>query len=422
LTAVLKRLPVNALLAVAGQFFASLTNFGTGVIVGRACGPTEYGLYFLGFTILVFLLELQNALISTPYSVYAPRQAEGEAAWYRGSVLAHQGTLSLLVSAGFLLAALVSAAGFGPHGMAPVFMALAAASVFFLLRDQTRRLCFAHMQMRTALVCDALVAVLQLGGLYAVYRAGWLTPAAAYGVVGVACAVVSLGYFWLADGGVKVSFARGREDFARHWVFGKWVVASAVLWGVSMNFYPWLINYYQGPEQAGVWGAAFTLVSLGNVFMMGVHNFLGPKIASVYATSGAPALRRYVFEANAALAVPMLGLCAVLYIAGEWMLGLVYGEAFAAGAPVMTVLAINLTLLALAFVFSRGLFAIERADLDFQVNFIPLVLLFAAGIPLVREYGIKGAAWALCLANGVALCCRMAAFLIAQPREEVVAG
>jgi O-antigen/teichoic acid export membrane protein len=156
--------------------------------------------------------------------------------------------------------------------------------------------------------------------------------------------------------------------------------------------------------------------------MMGVHNFLGPKIASVYATSGAPALRRYVFEANAALAVPMLGLCAVLYIAGEWMLGLVYGEAFAAGAPVMTVLAINLTLLALAFVFSRGLFAIERADLDFQVNFIPLVLLFAAGIPLVREYGIKGAAWALCLANGVALCCRMAAFLIAQPREEVVAG
>jgi hypothetical protein len=68
------------------------------------------------------------------------------------------------------------------------------------------------------------------------------------------------------------------------------------------------------------------------------------------------------------------------------------------------------------------LFALERADLDFQVNFLPLVLLFAAGIPLVRNYGIKGAAWALCLANTVALGSRAAAFLLAQPRQEAAAG
>jgi len=48
--------------------------------------------------------------------------------------------------------------------------------------------------------------------------------------------------------------------------------------------------------------------------------------------------------------------------------------------------------------------------------------LFAAGVPLVRAYGIQGAACALCLANGVALCCRAAAFLMAQPREEVATG
>lgn len=418
----LNKLPLKPLLAVAGQFFASLTNFGTGVIVGRACGPADYGLYFLGFTILVFLLEIQNALISTPYTVYAPRKYGEDAAWYRGSALLHQAVFCAVVSAGFAVVAMAGQAGYGPDGMAPVFLMLSVASASFLLRDQTRRLCFAHLRMGLALVCDAAVAMLQLGGLMALAALGWMNSSVAYAVVAVSCGVVAASCLLYEAPGTRLSWARSVESFAQHWAVGKWVVASAVLWGVSMNFYPWLINYYQSPEQAGVWAAAVTLVSLGNVFMMGVHNFLGPKIAAVCAESGPGALRQFVLEANAVFALPMLALCAFLYFAGAPLLGLIYGEAYIGGASVLFVLSINLTLLALAFVFSRGLFALERADLDFRVNFIPLAVLFAAGIPLVRDHGIRGAAWALCLANGVALSCRMAAFLLAQPRKGGLTG
>ncbi len=418
----LKRLPMKALLAVAGQFFASLTNFGTGVIVGRACGPADYGLYFLGFTILVFLLEIQNALISTPYTVYAPRKQGDEAAWYRGSALLNQAVLCAVVSVGFVLVAAAGEMGYGPAGMAPVFFMLSVASACFLLRDQARRLCFAHMRMGLALACDAAVAVLQLGGLLALAALGWMSSTVAYGVVAVACGVVAGAYLLLEAPNTRLSWRLSVASFAQHWAVGKWVVASAVLWGVSMNFYPWLINYYQNAEQAGIWAAAVTLVSLGNIFMMGVHNFLGPKIAAVYAESGPGALRKFVLEANVVFALPMLALCIFLYFAGAPLLRLIYGDAYIEGASVLFVMSLNLTLLALAFVFSRGLFALERADLDFRVNFVPLAVLFAAGVPLVRDHGIRGAAWALCLANGVALCCRLAAFLTARPREEVVTG
>lgn len=415
-----RRLPRTVALAVAGQAFASLTNFGTGMIVGRASGPADLGLYYLGFTILVFILEMQNALISTPYSVYAPRKNGDDAAWYRGSVLVHQGFLCLLVSLAFLLAALIASYGVGPQGISTVFLALAAASTGFLLRDQARRLCFAHMRMDLALVSDAAVAVLQLGGLALLWYLGGLNAVTAYLIVGVACGVAAAAYILTELRTARVSFARGRQEFARHWEFGKWIVASALVWSLSMNFYPWFIDYFHGTGAAGIWAAGFTLVSLGNVFIMGIHNFLGPKIATVYATSGEAALRAYVLEACLMLAIPLVALCVFLHFAGPFLLTTIFGEPFREAAGILVWLALNLSALGLGFIFSRGLFALERASLDFQVNFVPLALLFAAGVPLVRTYGLRGAAWALCLSSGVALCCRMAAFMLAQPRDEKV--
>lgn len=412
----------NAILALVGQGFLSLTTFGTGVLVGRACGPEQYGLYFLGFTIVVFMLELQNALISTPYSVYAPRKPAGELPLYKGSILLHQAAICGLALLGFLLAAAVTGLGFGPAGMSAIFLSLSVAGTCVLLRDQTRRFCFTHLQMRTALWGDILVAVLQLGTLGTLYALGWLTPVSAFLISGLACAVAAGHYLFGEREQFSFSFARGVADFSLHWNFGRWVVASALVWGVSMNFYPWLVNYFRGAYEAGLWGASATLVALGNVFILGLHNLLGPRMAAVYAASGPEALRTFVLQSTLAFAVPLAMLSVFIYFAGPLLLSLIYDEAYAPGAPVMFVLSVNLAMLGVASVFSRGLFAIERADLDFQVNFLPLVLLFAAGIPLVKGYGIKGAAWALCLANIVALCSRAAAFLLAQPRQEPAAG
>ena len=60
----------------------------------------------------------------------------------------------------------------------------------------------------------------------------------------------------------------------------------------------------------------------------------------------------------------------------------------------------------------------ERADLDFKVNFVPLALLVVLGAPLTWRFGVVGAATGLCVANCAALCCRAAAFMLAAPRTE----
>jgi len=409
---------LRPLLGIAGQVFVSGTNFGTGVLLGRFAGPEQYGYYFLGFTLLVYMMELQNALISTPYMVYAPRLNEAERRVFAGSALLHQGALMAAVVLIFLgLAALASFGVLSP-AMTPVFLMLSLAGALFLLRDQVRRFCFAHMQMLSALVCDVAVAALQLGGIVVLARSGRLDAFAAYVMIAAACGSVA-GVWLLLN---RARFAPTPSEFwpalRRNWTFGRWVFASAVVWGLSMNFYPWLLNAFEGAEAAGLWAACFTLVMLGNILLMGVTNFLGPRIAALYAEAGLHAVRPYVWKASAVFVVPLAGLCLFLFFFGGRLLGLIYGPEFTAGAPALTLLSINLLALALAFSFSRGLFAMERADLDFKVNFVPLACLVLLGAPLTWQFGLVGAAAGLCVANCAALCCRAAAFMLAAPRME----
>jgi O-antigen/teichoic acid export membrane protein len=409
---------LRPLLGLAGQVCVSGTNFGTGVLLARFAGAEQYGHYFLGFTLLVYLVELQNALISTPYMVYAPRMDAQERARYAGSALLHQGAAMAAASLLFLLAAGCAYAGIIDPALAPVLLLLSIAGGFFLLRDQVRRFCFAHMQMASAFLCDMAVAALQLGGLALLAWTGALNALSAYGVIAVACGAISLGWLYWARGDFRVAPVDFTESLRKNWRFGRWVFASAAVWGLSMNFYPWVLAYFEGPETTALWGACITVVMLGNILLMGVTNFLGPRIAALFAESGLDAMRAYVWRSNALFAVPLGALCLFLWFFGAPLLSLIYGAEYAAASGALTLLTVNLLALALAFAFSRGLFAMERADVDFAINFVPLACLLAVGVPLTAQYGLVGAAAGLCAANCAALCCRAAAFVYVSLRLE----
>jgi hypothetical protein len=51
----------KGLLSLIDQMIVSLSNFLSGVIVGRACGAEEFGLYSLGFSLLLCAAHVQGA-------------------------------------------------------------------------------------------------------------------------------------------------------------------------------------------------------------------------------------------------------------------------------------------------------------------------------------------------------------------------
>ncbi len=408
----------KGVLAIAGQGFASGTNFLTGVIIGRACTKEEFGLYVLGFTILVFVLELQNAMITTPYMVYAPRlESEGHKR-YTGSTLIHQGALTAFVIFGLATGVFASrhSANFG-H-LHAVLWTLAGVMLFIMLRDYVRRVCFANLEMFSALVIDAVVSIIQIAGLFLLARAGLLTAVRAYLVIGAACGVISIGWLLVRADMFSMSFKCAAADFGKNWMFGKWVVASALLWSFSMNFYPWLLSYFKDEAAVGVFGACWAVVNLGNMILMGAQNFLGPKIASIYAESGLTRIYVFLTKACLVLGVPLAAFSVAMLFGGEWIVTLVYGGKYAGTGAIVFVLSVNLFALALSFPFGRALFAIERADMDFYINFVSLGVLLVFGIWMTRGYGPLGAALGLMAANISSCAVRFAAFLLLAGRAK----
>jgi O-antigen/teichoic acid export membrane protein len=403
-------------LSLIDQGVASATNFLTGVIIARACSKEELGLYMLGFSLILLVTDLQASLIATPYMVYAPR-LKGEAhASYTGSTLVHELALCFLIVLALIGGEIAIRHGVGPRGLGPVLWALVAVATFIMLRDYARRLCFACLKIKEAVLLDAGIAVGQIGGLLLLARFGLLSANRAYWVIGFACGVAVLGWLWAERSFYRLRVSESLADLKRNWIFGKWVFASGLVWTLSMNLYPWLLAAFHGTASAGLWAACLGAVALGNPAVLGVQNFLGPKIAHVYAEEGGGALRRFVLRASAAFALPMLLFGLAMMFWGGPLVTLLYGHQYAGNGLVVTILAFNLAVFVVAFLFSRALFAIERADVDFVVNFVALFIMLTLGLWLVRVLGPLGAALGWLGANLATSGVKAGAFLRLQAR------
>jgi O-antigen/teichoic acid export membrane protein len=405
----------QGIISLADQAVASATNFLTGVIVARACSKEELGLYMLGLSLILFMTDLQTSLITTPYMVYAPRLKGRAHALYTGSTLIHQLAFCLIAMLGVLCGSFVVTNWVGPRALGPVLRALVLVIALIMLREHARRVSFARLRLRTAFIFDTCIALGQLSGLLVLAHFGLLSASRAFWAIGLVCGIAVLGWLWSDRGFYEPRMSESLADLRKNWIFGKWVFASGLVWAVSMNLYPWLLATFRGVASAGVWAACLGVVSIGGPVMVGIQNLAGPKIAHVYAAAGHKALHRLVFKLTAVVAIPMSLLCLVTFIWGGRLLTLLYGRQYAGNRMIVAILALNLLVSAVAFPFSRALFAVDRADLDFLVNFTALFIMVTIGLWLVRAFGPLGAAFGLLGANFSTSAVRAGVFLRLPP-------
>jgi len=386
-------------LALADQLAASATNFLTGVIVGRACAPQEFGLYMLGFSIVFLAMRLQTALISTPYMVFSPQLTEEERKKFAGSILVHQFGITALAMVALVVAGIVIRALKSPHDLADVLFALTFAIGFILLRDFVRNICFSHLNFMAAFFLDCGIGVVQICGLLGLARVGLLAAHSAFLVIGAACGLAVA--VWFLSSGALLAVRR-REvvpTFRRNWQFGRWIFASGLLWESGLSVYPWILTFFHGTLATGVWAACFGVVALGNPLLLGMQNYLGPRIAHAYVDFESAARRGFVMRSSLYFTLATLPIATVIAVAGGFLVILVYGEKYAGHGSVMLILALGLLLVPVRFALARSLFAMDRALLECATNLVPLVVLVTLGIWLVKSFSVIGVAFGLLLGD-----------------------
>lgn len=386
-------------IALVDQLAASATNFLTGAIVGRACVPHEFGLYMLGFSIVFLAMRLQTALISTPYMVFSPQLGSPDREKFAGSTLVHQLGITVLSIAALIIAGFVLRAGIGPQGLANVMFALTFAIGFILLRDFVRNICFSHLKFLAAFLLDTGIGIVQICGLLFLTYLGWLSAQSSFLVIGLACGIAVVIWFYRSKELLIVEAAEIVPIFRRNWQFGRWIFGSGLLWEAGLSLYPWILTFCHGTSATGVWAACFGVVALGNPLLLGMQNYLGPRIAHAYAESKATSMRRFVMKSSLFFTVATLPIAVIIATAGNFLVILVYGEKYAGHGSVMLILAAGLLLVPVRFVLARSLFAMDRAFLECVTNLVPLAVLVILGVWLVKSFSVVGVASGLLLGD-----------------------
>jgi O-antigen/teichoic acid export membrane protein len=402
---------------VADQAVASFTNLATLVIIGRSCSKEQLGLYALAFVVFAGAVEVQASLISTPYTVHRPRLSPDEGREFLGATLLFQFAFSLLAMAfiGAVGALLGILEGFG--AVADVMKVLGLTVAFMLLKEHLRRVCFAGLRMRSAAALDASAGLIQVSALLVLAGGGMLSADTALGVIAASSGAAALAWLVRNRDHYQVTVGRAAGRIRAMWKQGRWMTASGLLSIIAAQLYPWLLTAMHGAAATALWAACWSLTSIVNPLVLALTNYLGPAAATTYAVGGARRLRSMLRNVSTLFTLSMGLFCIGAVALGARVVATVYGSGYAHDGLVISLLALNVIPVGLSVISSRGLFAIERADVDFRINLVPAAVGFTAGLFLTYAYGVEGAAAALLAGNTLAAAARYRSFaaLTADP-------
>lgn len=400
----------RGLLTLVDQVVVSLTNFSTGILIGRFCSKETLGLYMLGYTVVLFAIAVQQMLVTSPYILIWPRLEAEAAQRYTDGAYMQQLSMGGTLSVALLIAAGIFHLAHSP--LALVMLALAFSAPLLLFKEMFRRVCFTKLRVQQAMLADLAVGVLQVALLFLFARQHWLSAPTGMLAVGIASSVLLVA--WMARYAKALNFhiAEIRDVLTKNWHLGRWIFGSQLLWSASLYSYPWLVSKMHGTAAAGVWAACFGINALGNPLLLGLQNYIEPKVSHAFATGGTGAMRQLVWKATAVLTGSMLLFSGGIFFAGNRLVVLLYGPKYAGNGLTIFLLTLSFAAGAAGFALSCGFFASGHGKLDLRISWVYPVAVCACGIPLVRLYGPIGGAVALLIAHMIAAMLRMLQFAV----------
>jgi O-antigen/teichoic acid export membrane protein len=371
---------------VSDQALASGANAVLNIVLARWLSVEEYGIFCLGFTIYLIASGFHNSLILEPVSVLGASRFAGNLRVYLRSVFWNQLILAVLIAA-----ILAGGAVFAPIG-ADVKIAVCGAgilcpsllTVLYLRRIQYllgRPQAAAYMSLVYAMVLVILFGVARYRG-----RLSALTGL----IMIAAAAAVACRPYW------RDVFACGpgpscKASAEAHWGFGRWFIAAPFLAVGTTHIQMLVVAGCLGMEGSGALRATMNFTLPLVQLVTALSNLALPSLARTFAERPAG------FKTAAVKVMLGYGAGGGLYMVCLWLFGrplemLVYGNKFRGAGATLSILGVW----AFAVCLSNATGIVLRARQAPKGCLLAMVLAaifgFAATGPLVRWYGLPGAA------------------------------
>jgi len=392
----------RSLVTLGGSLVGRALNLGTQVVLARLLGPTEFGLYAIGWALLqvssLFVpLGLDNGVIhcATPYADGHPERL--------ARVLRESFTLTLLFGG------LVSAAtiGFAPQLALRVFGKAALLPVI--------RLFAVGFSLAAGLKVIAASTTVSQSIKYRVYSELLAQPAAnlllfflfyalGWRLLGATAATVASFGVGLA---LAIAYqqklfphARFRGPVLSKQIASELLRFSATAWlgAVFLNLIPWLdrlfLGAYAAPATVGVYQAAAQACMLFGVVAGAFNVVVAPRISFLYQSSQMHRLEQVYKVVTKWIVYASTPLFLLFFCAPRQVLGVLYGVNYASSATPLVILSFAQLIGALAGPIGILLIFTARQRVFAVVASGGVVLSTVLNYALIPRYGPIGAAWA----------------------------
>ncbi|MEM8681030.1 MAG: hypothetical protein AAGF97_16925, partial [Planctomycetota bacterium] len=370
-----------------------------------------------------FLRTGQERMLSNPYLVFVHQPGRGVPAW-TGSSLLFQACFAA-VSAGLLmgLAALFQIVG-APVGLPPVLVVLALGIPFLLLRDHLRAISAAHEKFGTALLIDLGVSAIQLGGLVALNAFAEVTIPRVAALLGFAC-LVPAGLWWLVTWPrLELDWDQVGQDWLESWHYSRWLVLARTL-GIGGYFaVPWLVVFFLGESEAGIFATCSAVVGLSLMFLNGANNFFQPRTVKANQDRGVSGMGRVIVTALLVIGSFLTAVSTLLFFAGGTVMQM-FGPAYTDYGDLAFWLSLSMLAVSVSIVCGNGFAALRCPQGYFWGELSYSLVAVGLSIVLIPWLGLNGAALALVaagLAASVVTSCTLIPLIREAWRREATEG
>lgn len=382
--------------SVGAEFVVLALNVLTGLVTARLLGPEGRGV-FAAVTLwqqLVASLGVAGLQTAVIYHSRRPGLDRGEVAG-AAAVAAMASTSALALLAALVIPPMMAGYPGWAVGAALLCLGVAHLNALHMIVKQSFAAAGAYRLFNLASVLSPLLFLALLG----VAAARGLTPGAAIAALALTAALALL---WLLPAWwrvVRPSLGRLRETWAAMRGYAARAAGSDAVNALSGYVDRLVLIPLVAGEALGLYVVAFSFSRLLLALRPAIDAVVFPSMAD-----RAPAdMKRLHDRAFRVALAAMAAALAALFALDAFLLTLLYGEAFAAAAPLFRVLALEAALTLLGGITMRYLLARGLPTLVSGVQIGGLALSTALVLGLVPRFGVEGAAWAVAVAAGLKL-------------------
>jgi O-antigen/teichoic acid export membrane protein len=393
---------IRSALSVFDQGLTAAVGFGVNVLLARWLLPDAYGAFAIAFAGFLFIAGFHNVLLLEPLTVMGPSGHAKRLPLYFREQLALHALFVGALSAVILLAGLVLWRITPESPLVGAVMGSGLALPFVLLLWLVRRMCYVLQRPSTAVLGSTFCSLFVFGGLSALRHFGRITPFSAFALMGVGSLLAaSVLLLQLKLQPIEKTFPRrpilSREVLREDWLYGRWLLGSAILYSVSSQAQMFLVAAWLGLGAAGIL-RAMQIPALAMTQVIAATGLLVlPAFSYDFGRETTARMRHKAMLVSGSIGGAAIAFAALLVPFAGITEHLLFGGKYAAYASLIPLLALVPAAIGASIGYSMALRASQRPHFDLAANAVAAPVGIISAAVFIHWWGLVGAAASMVL-------------------------